>query len=238
MLEKPEGLLLLDKPAGMTSFQCVQGVQRSLQAERAGHCGTLDPAARGLLLVLVGQATRYQDNFLALPKTYFFRAMLGVGTDTGDMQGKVMRTALFAHVTPEALRSAMSSFLGMTQQVPPKYAALKYKGKPYYEYARKGQDIPRAPRPVTITSFDLLEFFPPLWAARAVCSRGTYIRSLVEDVATRLETCSALAELVRERIGPYALAQALRWEDLERNPLTVLRAALLPADPASAAAYA
>ncbi len=210
------GLLLLDKPSGVTSFDCVYQVKRKLGAKRVGHCGTLDPAARGLMMILVGSATRDQDSYLGLEKEYWFRAEFGRKTNTADLEGKVIEEKPYGHVTRESLQHALESFVGDIQQTPPLYSALKYKGKPYYAYARKGQEVPRVPRPVTIGSLVLLSLGLPYWEARVVCSRGTYIRTLAEDVAERLGTCGTLAELIRERVGPYRRNQGLTWEELRR----------------------
>src|SRR5207253_2870045 len=129
--------------------------------ERAGHCGTLDPAARGLLLILVGSATRHQDSFLGLEKEYWFRSELGVKTSTGDRQGETIEARPPDHVTRETLENVLPSFVGNMEQTPPRYSALKYKGKPYYYYARKGLDVPRAPRAVSILSLSRLSFRLP-----------------------------------------------------------------------------
>lgn len=232
------GLLLLDKPSGVTSFDCVAVVRRRLGIQRVGHCGTLDPAARGLLLILVGPATRKQDSFLSLEKEYWFRAEFGRRTSTGDLEGEVDATAPFGHVTAEPLRKVLENFVGDIAQIPPIYSALKFRGKPYYSYARKGQPVPRVPRTVTIHSLSLLSFVAPYWEARVVCSRGTYVRTLAEDVAERLNTCGTLVELVRERIGPYRNNQALSWDALRQAPSEELLASLHPVDPATLAAHA
>ena len=216
MTEPLSGLLLLDKPSGITSFDGVYHVRRKLGVKRVGHCGTLDPAARGLLMILVGTATREQESFLGLEKEYWFRGEFGRKTSTADNEGPVVETSSAAHVTRETLTNALSSFTGDIQQLPPMYSALKYKGRPYYDYARKGIEIPRSPRPVTIYSFELLSFRLPYWEARVVCSRGTYIRTLVEDVAERLGSCATLVALIRERVGPYTREQAFTWEEWRR----------------------
>lgn len=206
--------MLLDKPSGMTSFDCVAVVRKRLGVQRVGHCGTLDPAARGLLLILVGTATSSQDSFLGLEKEYVFRAELGSKTATGDLEGAPIETKPWGHVGRSQLEEALHRFTGELQQVPPMYSALKYRGKPYYEYARKGLSVPRSPRAVTIRSFSLVSFRPPSWEARVVCSRGTYIRTLVENVSESLKTCGTLTDLVRERIGRYRKDQALSWQEL------------------------
>ena len=228
MTELPCGLLLLDKPAGVTSFDCVQLARRRFGTSKVGHCGTLDPAARGLLLLLVGAATREQDSFLNLSKQYWLKAQFGLRTSTGDREGEVVEEKPVDQVTIESLENVVSDFIGEIQQTPPLYSALKYKGKPYYRYARKGVEIPRFPRAVSIVSFSVLSFRLPYWEGRLVCSRGTYVRTLVEDVAKRLGSCATLVDLVRERIGSYALNQALKWEALRTGSELDLRSVLHP----------
>lgn len=216
MTEAVSGLLVLDKPAGITSYDCIRRIKRILPGQKIGHCGTLDPLAQGVLLVVIGRETRRQSHFQAMEKQYWFRAAFGVETSTGDREGEVMRTANFGHVTRESLEQAAQRFVGVHAQVPPRYAALKYKGRPYYEYARKGIDIPRAARDVQIASCEILSFDPPLWEGRVVCSRGTYIRTLVEDIARELNSAATLDALIRERIGAYERRNALVWDDLDR----------------------
>jgi tRNA pseudouridine55 synthase len=213
-MDSLSGLLLLDKPSGVTSFDCVAMVRRQLGVKRVGHCGTLDPAARGLLLILAGPATRTQDSFLGLEKEYWLKGEFGRKTSTADSKGETVDEKSFDHMTEEQLLTAMKTFEGTSDQLPPMYSALKYKGKPYYQYARAGLSIPRVPRSITIYSFSLLSFSLPYWEARVVCSRGTYVRTLVEDVAERLGTCGTLVELIRERIGPYLRSDALSWQEL------------------------
>jgi len=234
----PSGLLLLNKPSGVTSFDCVAVVRRQLGVKRVGHCGTLDPTARGLLLILIGSATKTQDSFLGLEKEYWFRGELGRKTSTGDREGEVCQTKPFDHVSKEQLEKALENFVGEIQQIPPLYSALKYKGKPYYRYARKGQTVPLLPRAVTISSFTLLSFASPFWEARVVCSRGTYIRTLAEDVAERLGTCGTLTELVRERIGPYRQENAHSLESLRQAGRDQLLTYLEPANAAPVIAHA
>jgi tRNA pseudouridine55 synthase len=228
MINSPSGLLLLDKPAGVTSFDCVSVVRRKLSAKRVGHCGTLDPAARGLLLILVGSATREQDSFLGLEKEYSFKGEWGRKTSTADLEGEIVEQKAFDHVTKERLEDTLKDFVGNKEQLAPMYSALKYKGKHYYDYARKGLSIPRVPRPITIHFFSLISFALPYWEARVVCSRGTYVRTLVEDVAERMGTCAVLVELVRERIGFYKREDALTWQELRMIEPENLAALLLP----------
>jgi tRNA pseudouridine55 synthase len=210
------GLLVVDKPSGLTSFQCVHRIKKILGDVRVGHCGTLDPMAQGVLVVLYGAATKLQDEFLVLEKQYWFRARWGIMTDTGDRDGKETARFDFAHVTEGALAAALTRFEGNQLQTPPMYAALKYKGRHYYDWARQGVEIPRSPRPIHITSFDLLTHAGDFWEARVVCSRGTYVRTLAEDVARSFGSGAHLDGLIRERIGPYRREDALTWDTIEQ----------------------
>jgi tRNA pseudouridine55 synthase len=238
MTETASGLLLLDKPSGVTSFDCVHEVRRRLAVKRVGHCGTLDPSARGLLMILAGPATRAQDSFLGLEKQYWFCGEFGIKTDTADLEGKVIEEKPSGHVTQEKLKSVLETFVGEIEQTPPLYSALKFKGKPYYAYARKGLDVMRVPRPVSIYSLSLLSFRPPYWEVRVTCSRGTYVRTLVEDLAERLGTCATLIELVRERVGPFKKEQALSWQELRVMESEDLGRLLLPVAPEGVLAHA
>jgi tRNA pseudouridine55 synthase len=212
--DNASGLLLLDKPAGVTSYDCVHLVKRKLQVDRVGHCGTLDPRAKGLMLILVGKATRTQESFLGLEKQYWFRAEFGRQTSTGDAEGEVVAERPWQHLDRPSVESGLREWVGTRSQIPPRYSALKYQGKPYYAYARRGIEIPRAPRTIEIRLFELLSLELPFWEARLICSRGTYVRALVEDVGERLGTCATLLELVRERVGFYTVENALSWMDL------------------------
>ena len=214
------GLLVVDKPAGLTSFQCVRRVRDILGVARVGHCGTLDPMARGVLVILFGAATRGQDQFLALEKQYWFRAQWGVTTDTGDREGQeigprgspVDRTSRAAACV-EALSQAVAVYQGDTaaSRRPPT-RRLKYKGRHYYDWARQGIEIPRAPRSVTISRFDVLAHAGEFWEARVVCSRGTYIRTLAEDVAKELGSGAHLVELDPRTRRPVSPGRRARLE--------------------------
>ncbi len=238
MPESPEGLLLLDKPSGVTSFDCVAVVRRRSGVKRVGHCGTLDPAARGLMLILIGSATRQQDSFMTCEKEYWFRGEFGRKTATADLEGRVIEERPWDHVSQEQLESVFRDFIGVIKQLPPAYSALKYKGKPYYSYARKGIDIPRAAREITIHSLSLLSFQPPFWEGRVVCSRGTYVRTLIEDVAERLGTCATLVELVRERIGSYRQQDARSLQDVNQMDVAQITALLRPPYPTGVSTHA
>jgi tRNA pseudouridine55 synthase len=214
MADTDSGLLLLDKPSGPSSFDCVRQARRILQQRRIGHCGTLDPIAQGVLLLVFGQYTRRQAEFLELEKQYWFRAEFGRSTDSGDRTGATLERRPFEHLTRQALEQAVLHFIGDQWQIPPKVSAIKYQGKRLYEWAREGVEVPRPPRRVTIRSIDVLQFDGAFWEARVMCSRGTYIRSLAEDVAARLGTVATVDALVRERVGEYRRENAVSWEQL------------------------
>src|SRR5258708_18464845 len=149
------GLILLDKPSGPTSFDCVRMARRILQEKRIGHCGTLDPMAQGVLTVLLGGQPRRQDEFLAMEKQYWFRSELGRITDTGDKMGKTLETLPVGTLTLGDLQSTAQSFIGEQLQIPPKVSAIKYQGKRLYEWTRKGIDVPRPPRHIPLPAFQL-----------------------------------------------------------------------------------
>ncbi len=152
-------------------------------------------------------------------------------TATADLEGEVIEKRPWDHLTAKNVGAVLETFVGEIEQTPPLYSALKYKGKPYYDYARKGLEVPRIPRPVSIHSLSLLSFRPPFWEARVVCSRGTYVRTLVEDIAERLGTCATLIELVRERVGPYKKEHALSWQELRTMDQQNLASLLCPIVP-------
>ena len=214
MLESASGLLLLDKPSGPTSFDCVRMARRVLHERRIGHCGTLDPMAEGVLVLLFGKHTRRQSEFLEMEKQYWFRSELGRFTDSGDRTGQTIETVSAGHVTRETLDAAALEFVGDQLQTPPKISAVKVQGRRLYEWARKGIDVPRTPRPIHIASFEILSFDGHFYDARVVCSRGTYIRTLAEDIARRLGTGGTVDALIRERVGTYRREDALSWDRL------------------------
>jgi tRNA pseudouridine55 synthase len=211
MSSDPAGLLVIDKPSGLTSYDCVHRIKKILGQKRVGHCGTLDPLAEGVLLVLFGTHTAYQDYFQGMEKQYWFRAELGRTTDSGDRDGSETGRSPFDGVTRQALADALVKFRGPMWQVPPKVSAIKYGGKRLYEWARQGIEVPRPPRRVEIYSSELLTFDPPYWEARVICSRGTYIRSLVTDVGDVLKCGAVVDALIRERIGSFRREEAVTW---------------------------
>ncbi len=203
------GVLNILKPAGPTSHDVVANVRRVFHQRRVGHAGTLDPAARGVLLVGLGQATRVLEYLGDLPKTYRAGVILGVSTDTHDTEGKVTRRAPWKHIRWEMVRDALGAFQGDIMQTPPMYAALKRNGRPLYALARQGITVSREPRPVRIHTIKVLAWQPPLLELEIVCSRGTYVRSLARDLGDALGTGACLSSLVRTAIGGHDLRRAV-----------------------------
>lgn len=202
------GFLLVNKPKGITSFGLVKQIKRLLNVKKAGHCGTLDPAASGLMIVVVGKYTKLQDTFMKKDKVYLAEVKLGIKTDSGDLDGNIISQSDYSHITKEKIIEACQSFVGKISQIPPMYSALKVNGKKLYELARKGISVERKPREITIYSIDLIDFHDDIFTIRVKCSSGTYIRTLAEDIGSKLNVDTVLNNLVREQIGEYKLSQA------------------------------
>jgi tRNA pseudouridine55 synthase len=203
-----EGLLLVDKPAGITSHDVVDVVRRALEMRKVGHAGTLDPMATGLLLVGVGRATRLLRFLGDLPKTYQGTLRLGIETTTLDAEGEVERTAPIT-VTEREVRDAMQELVGESLQRPPAYSAVKVGGRKLYEAARAGEPLEAAPRPIRVDAFDLVSFEPPDATFRVTCSGGTYVRVLAADVGAALGCGAHLTALRRTAIGPFRVEGAV-----------------------------
>ena len=233
--ETVDGLLLLNKPAGLTSNQALQKVKRLLRAKKAGHTGSLDPAATGMLPLCFGEATKVCAFLLDADKTYRVTARLGVATDTGDADGTEIETADVPELDQDKWRDILENFLGDSTQIPPMYSALKKNGRRLYELARKGEVVEREPRPIRIDEIELLEIAGNRLVFRVRCSKGTYIRTLVEDIAAKAGTVAHTARLHRETVGAFRAADMLDLSGLEavaESGAEQLRARLLPPDTA------
>ena len=199
-----DGLLLLNKPAGMTSNRALQTVRRLLNAKKAGHTGSLDPSATGMLPLCFGEATKVCAFLLDADKTYRVTARLGTATDTGDADGsETIATAEVPDLSFEEWNDVLHGFLGDSMQVPPMYSALKKDGKRLYELARKGEIVEREPRKIRIDEIRLLEAAGSRLVFRVTCSKGTYVRTLVEDIAKRAGTVAHTVGLHRESVGDF-----------------------------------
>lgn len=209
-----DGVLLLDKPTGVTSNAALQKARWLLNAAKAGHTGTLDPLATGLLPLCFGEATKFAGELLDADKAYRATIRLGITTDTADAEGQVLATHPVL-VEQAQLEAAMSRFRGEIEQVPPMHSALKRDGKPLYEYARQGIEVERKPRRVTIYTLDLLSFDGDLVVVDVACSKGTYVRTLAADIGTLLGCGAHLAALRRTRIGSLRVEEAVTLDAFE-----------------------
>lgn len=228
-----DGLLLLNKPAGMTSNRALQRVKRLLQAKKAGHTGSLDPAATGMLPLCFGEATKVCAYLLEADKTYRVTARLGETTTTGDRDGEITGTAEVPDLGRGDWEQVLARFCGEIDQVPPMYSALKKGGKRLYELARQGQVVDREARRIRIHDLSLLEISGARLVLRVKCSKGTYVRTLVEDIARTAGTVAYTARLHRETVGDFQAEDMLDLPGAERlaeQRPDALRARLLPAD--------
>ncbi len=206
-----DGLLLIKKPAGITSFDCIRHLRRTLGVKKIGHAGTLDPMATGLMIMLVGAATKQAQQFSKLDKTYVAEITLGATSTTGDREGEIVPHSQLQPSQAE-IEAALESFTGEITQTPSIYSAIKVNGQEAYKLARKGQTPDMPARKVTINSIKLINYEYPLVRIEADVSSGTYIRSLAQDIGEKLGTGAYLSDLVRTRVGDYSLEQAAELE--------------------------
>ncbi len=197
------GILLLDKPSGISSNHALQQVKRLYNASKAGHTGSLDPLATGLLPLCLGYTTKFSSFLLDADKRYRVRVRLGVSTTTADAEGEVVDTRPTDGVTEAALREVMAGFLGNIEQLPPMYSAVKHQGQRLYKLAREGKEVERTPRAIRIYALDLLDFQLPEIELDVHCSKGTYVRTLAEDIGNRLGCGGHVCALRRSGVGPY-----------------------------------
>lgn len=209
-----DGALLIDKPATWTSHDVVAKVRNTFRLEKVGHCGTLDPMATGLLILVLGKATKLAERFMASDKIYEGAMRLGETTDSYDADGEVTSENLIPLMTVEELNEAAKSFLGDQQQIPPMVSAIKVGGKPLYKLARQGLDIPREPRLVHIYSYKFSEYEEPFAYFRVSCTKGTYVRSLAQDMGQKLGCGAHLSRLRRLGSGRFDVADATPLTDV------------------------
>ena len=212
-----DGLLLIDKPAGLTSHDVVDFVRRQYGQKKAGHCGTLDPLATGLLMVVLGRATKVQDLLMAEDKEYEGTLKLGETTDSQDADGKQLEVRPVPALSEQELRAAFDRFMGEFYQTPPMVSAVKQGGVPLYKLAREGKVVPREPRLVRIDKYDLLAMRLPWVDFKIRCSKGFYVRTYCSEIGELLGCGAHLVELRRTRSGNFRLEQAVGWRELESN---------------------
>jgi tRNA pseudouridine55 synthase len=218
-----DGVLLLDKPVGLSSNDALIKAKRVMNAKKAGHTGTLDPFATGLLPLCFGEATKFSQDLLEADKTYDATVHLGIMTNTGDTEGEAIET-LPVDVTLAQIEAVLARFRGPILQVPPMYSALKRDGKAYYEYAREGITLEREARPVTIHGLELIGYEAPMLKIRVTCSKGTYVRVLGEDIGAALGCGAHLNALRRIQVGALTAETMISLEDLQAHaePLSLL----------------
>jgi len=226
------GLLPINKPLGLISKDVSRKLIRKFGKLHIGHVGTLDPAADGVLPVLLGRATRLQDHLLELPKSYTLEITFGYETNTLDSEGEIVKEMPADFVTAESIRNVIPSFLGPIEQIPPIYSAVKLRGKPLYEYARSGKDhevqTEKLKRSVIIYSLDFLEFSSNKAVLSVTCSKGTYVRTLVKDIATSLDTCGTLTRLTRTVAAGVDLMQTVDLDQIVEDANSALADFVIP----------
>ena len=240
VLERPErkprqlrralhGVLLLDKPLGLSSNDALQKAKYLLRALKAGHTGTLDPLATGLLPLCFGAATKFSQISLDADKAYVACMKLGITTSTGDAEGDIVQTRA-VELTLQQIQQACAAFVGQIEQIPPMYSALKHEGRALYEYARRGITVERPPRRVTIHGIEVLDWHKDLLTISVACSKGSYIRTLAEDIGERLGCGAHLSTLRRTRSGPLNVDNAITLEALADLSEAQRESMLLPVD--------
>ena len=212
------GVLNLNKPPKLTSRQAVDCVKRISNVKKAGHGGTLDPDATGVLLICLGDGTKLFEALQVGTKEYEGTLVLGITTDTLDATGQIIKTADISQITPDQIRSVCLQFVGEIEQMPPMFSAVKHKGRPLYKLARRGIEVERRSRQVFIESIELLRFSLPEVRFRVVCSKGTYIRVLAADIGATLGCGAYLSELTRTRSGVFKIEGAHTFDSLKRSP--------------------
>jgi len=212
-----QGIIIINKPEGFTSQDVVSKVKRILNVKKAGHTGTLDPLATGVLPVLIGNYTKLSKYLIEHDKTYIAKIELGKRTDTGDREGKIIEEKEVLAFEKEKIERILKSFLGKQKQIPPQYSAIKIEGKKLYEYAREGKKIEIPPRDIEIYSIDLINFNEKEIEFKVNCSKGTYIRVLCEDIAEKLGTVGYMLDLKRINVDKFKIENAIDFETLEKN---------------------
>jgi len=223
-----DGVFLVDKPEHFTSYKVVSCIKKRLKARKAGHAGSLDPISTGLLVILLGKATKLFDTIVAGDKVYEGTLVLGVRTDTQDVEGKIIEEKDIKDIKQSDIKEAFEKFVGDIYQIPSSFSALKHNGTPLYKLARKGIFIQKDPRKISIKSFDVVSIKLPQVKFRVFCSRGTYVRQLCEDIGQHLKTGAYLLQLRRISCGCYDVKNALTFSEIEKMSIEELRKKIMP----------
>ena len=223
-----DGLLLIDKPLGLSSHKLVSMIKILFSAKKVGHTGTLDPMATGLLPICLGEATKFSGYLLNADKTYEAQIRLGYKSSTGDMEGEIVKQNKSKTPSLVEIKKTVRQFVGISEQLPPMYSALKYQGKPLYLYARDGVVIPRFKRKIKIHTIELLDYEGDQLRLRIKCSKGTYIRTLAEDIGAQLGVGAYLLGLKRTNIGNFSIETALDMNKIQKTKIEERNQLLLP----------
>ena len=216
---KKEGIILVDKPKGITSHDVVDIIRRRLKTKKVGHAGTLDPLAEGLLIILVGRCTKLFSKFSDFDKVYSGTLKLGEVTATGDSEGKIIQRHDWTKISEGEIRKTFSLFIGEIEQIPPMVSALRVKGKRLYNLARRGITVERNPRKIKIHSLEVSKIDIPLVEFSVHCSKGTYVRKLAEDIGEKLGCGAHMVKILRLSIGSFELSKAVAPDDINESHL-------------------
>ncbi|MBF0532994.1 MAG: tRNA pseudouridine(55) synthase TruB [Candidatus Omnitrophica bacterium] len=212
-----DGILLVNKPSGMTSHDVVAVVRRKFHMRRVGHAGTLDPLATGLLVILLGQGTKFFDRFVAFDKAYRATMILGLTTTSADVEGQELKRLPCAHITQAQVEAVLKQFVGTLEQKPPMVSAVKIGGKKLYQLARQGKTIDRPSRKIIISRLELERMSPPEVQFFMECSKGTYVRQLAADVGEALGCGACISQIERTKVGPFSIQDSFRLEDIHES---------------------
>lgn len=212
-----DGIIIVDKPTGMTSHDVVSRVRRRLNMRRVGHAGTLDPLATGVLIMLIGRSTKLFDRFVAFDKGYAATLRLGMQTTSADITGEIIDQKPFDHISRAEVEDVLRQFVGESEQMPPMVSAVKYKGERLYRLARKGIVVDRPARKIRIDVLNLVDYELPEVKFHMECSKGTYVRTLAEDVGAKLGCGACITQIERTRVGDFRLEDAVKLEDLNAS---------------------
>jgi tRNA pseudouridine55 synthase len=211
------GFIVIDKPVGITSFDVIRKIRSKFRIKRVGHCGTLDPLATGLLVILLGKDTKLFSKFSMFDKAYNATLELGLSTATGDCQGEILERGRIDNIYVSDIENVFKDFMGEIMQVPPMFSALKYHGKKLYELARQGIEVPRKSRLIKIYELKLCDFCSPHVDFYVRCSKGTYIRTLAQDIGKRLGCGASITKIRRTLLGPFSIDDAVTIERLDES---------------------
>ena len=218
-----QGIVVVNKPPGITSHDVVNFIRRKFQMRRVGHAGTLDPMATGILVILLGQSTKLFDRFVAFDKTYRATLRLGIKTTTADIMGKVLEEKPFGHISQPQVEEALQQFTGEIEQKPPMVSAVKHQGERLYKLAWAGKEVERTARKVRIDELRLLRFNLPDAEFLMSCSKGTYVRQLAEDVGEVLGCGACISQIERTKVGHFGISEAVTLEQLNESHIRTFR---------------